>query len=116
LQLDNILKLLFDKDMLIPQGTWLNGELLSAVCWIKDFDRLVYFQAASNDKGKKYSGAFLLVNHMIEQYQHSNWVIDFEGSSNTGIRRFYRGFGATNEAYPVLISKSMDILQKIKTR
>ncbi|MEA3449268.1 MAG: hypothetical protein U9Q98_12605 [Bacteroidota bacterium] len=115
-QLTNLLYEIQHKELLISQGAWLNNELVSAVCWVKDFNRLIYLQAVSNDTGRTYAGAFLLVNHIIQQYQNSKWTIDFEGSSIEGIRRFYRGFGATNEAYPVLISKSMRILQKIKSR
>jgi len=115
-RLSSLLHEMQNKGLLIPQGSWLDGNLVSAVCWVKDFDRLIYFQAASNDKGKIYAGAFLLVDHFIKQHQNTNLTIDFEGSSIEGIRRFYRGFGATNEAYPVLVSKSMQLFKKIVSK
>ncbi|MFO7878947.1 MAG: GNAT family N-acetyltransferase [Bacteroidales bacterium] len=113
-KLGKLLVELDKKNLLIPAGAWLDGELVSAVCWIKDFRHLVYFQAAGNETGKKHAAAFLLVSDMMQQYAERDYVIDFEGSSNQGVRRFYRGFGATNEAYPVLISHGMRILEKIK--
>ncbi|MGC9330349.1 MAG: GNAT family N-acetyltransferase [Bacteroidales bacterium] len=115
-RLSKLLQEIQNKGLLIPHGTWRNNKLISAVCWVKDFDRLIYFQAASNDEGRKYAAAFLLVNRILQQYQNSKWTIDFEGSSIPGVRRFYRGFGAMNEAYPVLISKNMQFVYKIMSR
>jgi hypothetical protein len=114
IRLKNILQKLHANHALILRGVWIDQELLSAVCWIKDFNRLVYFQAASSDKGKKHASAFLLVEEMIETYAGTHTTLDFEGSQNDGIRRFYRGFGATNESYPVLISKGMRLVKYIR--
>ncbi|HKK67441.1 MAG TPA: GNAT family N-acetyltransferase [Bacteroidales bacterium] len=113
-KLENILQKLHANNALILRGVWLKDELLAAVCWIKDFNRLVYFQAASSEKGKKYASAFLLVEEMIETYANTHTTLDFEGSQNQGIQRFYRGFGATNESYPVLLSKGMRLVKYIR--
>jgi hypothetical protein len=100
------------KNRLQMRGAFLDNQLVSAVCWLDDFNRKVYLQAANNDIGKKASAAFGLVGEMLKQIQESNLMIDFEGSTNSGVQRFYHGFGAKNEAYPLVESKAMKFVKK----
>jgi len=112
------LKILLDtanqKQFLKMRGAFRDDQLISAVCWLDDFNRKVYLQAANNEIGKKSSAAFGLVDEMLKQIENTCYVIDFEGSTNPGVRRFYHGFGAKNEAYPLIESKAMQFLQKIR--
>ncbi|MDA3910330.1 MAG: hypothetical protein PF448_03090 [Bacteroidales bacterium] len=102
------------KNRLQMRGAFLDNQLISAVCWLEDFNRKVYLQAANNEIGKKASAAFGLVDEMVKQIEGSQLMIDFEGSTNPGVQRFYHGFGAKNEAYPLIESKAMQFLRKIR--
>ncbi|MEA1874482.1 MAG: hypothetical protein U9N51_08660 [Bacteroidota bacterium] len=96
------------------RGAFHDNQLISAVCWLDDFNRKVYLQAANNKNGKKLAAAFGLVDEMLKQIEGSYYKIDFEGSTNPGVQRFYHGFGAKNEAYPLIESKAMHFLRKIR--
>ena len=74
-------------------------QMVSVVCWLSDFDSLVYLQAASNDLGRALAASFYLVDNKLQTVSNSINSIDFEGSMNSGIARFYAGFGAENRPY-----------------
>ncbi len=94
------------------RGAFYNHELIATVCWLKDFDRMVYLQAASNENGRKYSAAFGLIQEQLIEKANSNTIIDFEGSKEPSIARFYKGFGAIDESYPCIESHWMKKLRK----
>lgn len=110
--LNNLLRELEARNSCQIRGCFLKGQLVSAVSWIHDGDRLVYLQAASNSEGKQKAAAFALVNEMLEKYVESRRIIDFEGSSIPGVARFYQSFGAINESFPVIKSALMKKLFK----
>lgn len=75
------------------------NQLCAAVYFCRWKDRVIYFNAASNEEGKNLGGMYFLVNHFIEQNAGKNLILDFEGSMISGVARFYAGFGATPETY-----------------
>lgn len=81
-------------------GVFTSGnELCAAVYFCRWKDRVIYFNAASDEKGKDVGGMYFLINHFIEQNAGKNLTLDFEGSMIPGVERFYAGFGATPETY-----------------
>ncbi len=79
-----------------------SNKILAAVFIIIWKNRFYYLMPASSEKGKEYNSMFLLVDKLIQQHSESNKIVDFEGSSIEGVARFYKGFGATCEYYPIL--------------
>ncbi|PLX09576.1 MAG: hypothetical protein C0596_03345 [Marinilabiliales bacterium] len=79
-----------------------SDEILAAVFLLSWKNRFYYLMPASSEKGKIFNSMFFLVDQFIQQYAASDKIIDFEGSSIEGVARFYKGFGAQAEYYPVL--------------
>ncbi len=75
------------------------NELCAAVYFCRYNDRVIYFNAASTEEGKKLRAMHFLVNHFIEKNAGKNLTLDFEGSMIPGVARFYAGFGASPETY-----------------
>ena len=74
-------------------------ELLGGVILIKYKKRLIFFFSAMNDKGKECAAMFRLVNWIIDTYRTDYDFLDFEGSNNKPLARFYSSFGADEENY-----------------
>lgn len=75
------------------------NQLCAAVYFCRWKDRVIFFNAASNEKGKELGGMFFLVNKFIESNAGKNLILDFEGSMIPGVARFYNGFAAKAETY-----------------
>jgi len=75
------------------------NQLCAAVYFCKWKNRVVYFNAASDEQGKELRGMYFLLNNFIKENAGKNLILDFEGSMIPGVARFYSGFGATPETY-----------------
>ena len=75
------------------------NDLCAAVYFCRWKDRVIYFNAASNEEGKNTGAMYYLINRFIEDNAEKNLILDFEGSMIPGVERFYKGFGAKPETY-----------------
>jgi hypothetical protein len=76
-----------------------DNQLCAAVYFCHWKDRIIFFNAASNEKGKELGGMYFLVDKFIKSNAEKNLILDFEGSVVPGVARFYSGFGAIAESY-----------------
>jgi hypothetical protein len=75
------------------------NDLCAAVYFCQWKNRVIYMNAASDEKGKELHAMFFLIDNFIREQAGKNLVLDFEGSMIPGVARFYKGFGATPETY-----------------
>ena len=75
------------------------NELCAAVYFCRWKNRVIYFNAASNEEGKKLGAMYFLVDNFIRENAERDLILDFEGSMIPGVARFYSGFGASPENY-----------------
>ncbi|MCB0474582.1 MAG: hypothetical protein KDC69_02845 [Flavobacteriaceae bacterium] len=75
------------------------GELLSTLLWLKDRQRITYLLPVNSAAGKKANTATYIINHLVEEYENTGLIFDFEGSMLTGVAGFYKSFGARKETY-----------------
>jgi hypothetical protein len=62
-------------------------------------NRLIFLFSGNSKEGKDSGALFFLLDAVIKMYANSGFVLDLEGSQNDGLKRFYEGFGATEENY-----------------
>ena len=78
------------------------GQLIAAACFLKDFDRYVFYFSANTQEGRDSGAMFYIIDRFIEKYSESGMGLDFNGSMNSNTARFYSGFGANKKCYPRL--------------
>ncbi|MFO7922997.1 MAG: GNAT family N-acetyltransferase [Bacteroidales bacterium] len=78
------------------------GEIIAAACFLTDYDRYVFYFSANTPEGKRHGAMFLLIDSFVRQYADTGMLMDFNGSVNPGVARFYEGFGAEKISYPRL--------------
>jgi len=78
--------------------------------------RVHYLLSVSNEVGKDKNGMFLVIDRFIQLNAGTAICLDFEGSNNESIARFFRGFGAAPHLYQriTLDTATGKFVQKVK--
>lgn len=77
------------------------NNLTAAVFLVSTSKRIYYLTPVSSEEGKQKQSMALLVSEVISQNANFDLILDFEGSSIPGVAKFYAGFGADLEYYPI---------------
>jgi len=78
----------------LPDGTLCAGSF-----FLRDKERVIYHLAASNQTARENGAMFLLVDNFIKENAGQVLILDFEGSNDSNVSRFYKGFGAQEVKY-----------------
>jgi hypothetical protein len=73
--------------------------IVSAVLFTHWKDRICYLFSASSSVGMEKRASFGIVDDVIKEFSGKNFTLDFEGSMDENISRFFKGFGANPEIY-----------------
>jgi hypothetical protein len=77
-----------------------HNQVCGAAFFLKEKGRYTYLSSVSSPEGKKLRAMFALIDRFIFDHANQPFLLDFEGSENEGIARFFAGFGAIPEYYP----------------
>lgn len=75
------------------------NNLLGGAIFLKFNHRLIFFFSAIGDKGKELGAMHYLIANTIKEYSQQNLILDFEGSNNVNLARFYKSFGSKEIVY-----------------
>jgi hypothetical protein len=75
------------------------GECIAGAFFIQSNGKLIFIFSATNAESKSTGAMALLINEMIKANAGKNIILDFEGSNNQNLSRFYQGFGAQKINY-----------------
>ncbi len=76
-----------------------NNDLKAGLLFLNDKKRITYLLPVANAEAKKINLPTFIVSELIKEYQNTNLLLDFEGSTAEGVARFYKSFGAEEEVY-----------------
>ena len=83
------------------------GHVIAGAVFIHLHDRLVFLFSGMNDTGRQTGAMAYLIDSVIREYAGTQCILDFEGSMDPGLARFYGSFGSANSAYPMFISNTL---------
>lgn len=75
------------------------NQLCAGAFFLTSRNRLIFLFSGADDTAKENGAMFYLIDKIIEEYAHGNLVLDFEGSNDASLARFYKGFGAKESSY-----------------
>lgn len=75
------------------------GKLLAVALFLRDHARIYNIMNTVTSEGRRRSANHFLFDQLIREYAGRPLLLDFEGSQQPGIRKFYENFGAKNEPY-----------------
>lgn len=74
-------------------------ELLGGAIFFEFNNRIIFFFSALHDKGKQVGAMHYLISEIIKNNSGKNKLLDFEGSNNLNLARFYMSFGSKEVVY-----------------
>ena len=77
-----------------------DGEILCAALFMKANGRITFLFSGLNEKGKEKQAMTYLIDQVIQKYAGQPITLDFEGSDDENLARFYLGFGGVETKYP----------------
>jgi hypothetical protein len=85
-------------------GAYLPDDTLCAgIFFLQDRDRFIYHFAASDKNARENGAVFMLIDSFIKEHAGQPLILDFEGSSDQNVARFYRGFGAKETGFKEIL-------------
>lgn len=79
-----------------------NNTLCAAAIFLQSKKKIIFLFSGLNEMGKKTGAMSFLVDSFIRENQHKHLTLDFEGSNDPNLARYYKSFGSTEISYPHL--------------
>ncbi len=89
------------------------NELCAGAIFVKSHQRLTFLFSGASAIGKEKNAMTLLIDYVIQQTAGNLLVLDFEGSDNPNLARFYKGFGSHPVSYPGIMINRLPLPLKL---
>ena len=77
-----------------------NDQIICGALFMKSHCRITFLFSGNSQVGKEMQAMSFLIDKVIQKYAGQPLVLDFEGSDDENLARFYHGFGARPVTYP----------------
>ena len=89
-----------------------HNELCAAAVFFISGQRAVFLFSATNQTAKETFAMPLLIDNFIRKNAESNMILDFEGSNDVNLARFYKSFGSKTATYDTLLINKLPFFIK----
>ncbi|MBN2639074.1 MAG: hypothetical protein JXR65_08300 [Bacteroidales bacterium] len=79
------------------------NELSAAAFFLVSHQYITFLFSGVSELGKQSGALTFLIDYVIREFSETQYIMDFEGSKYHGLARFYKGFGAKEVYYNVLV-------------
>ncbi len=94
---------LFQQAIELNQGFILSAfeqeNMVASVFFLRTPSRIIFLFGSSNQQGRKTYAMHTILNFVFERYSNSDITFDFEGSELSGVKAFFKSFGAVEQPY-----------------
>ena len=77
-----------------------NNNIICGALFVKSHGRITFLFSGNSEAGKHCQTMTFLLDRVINEYAGQPLVLDFEGSDDPNLARFYKGFGGVPVNYP----------------
>ena len=78
----------------------LDNNTIAGAIFMHSHDRIIFLFSGSDEAHKDKHALTMLLDNVIREFSETQYTLDFEGSDNDGLARFYKGFGGAEVFYP----------------
>ena len=77
-----------------------NDDIICGAILMYSHHRLTFLFSGNSSRGKEVQAMTFLLDQVIQKFSGQSIVLDFEGSDDDDLARFYHGFGGVPVTYP----------------
>ncbi len=89
-----------------------HNELYAGAFFIATHSKVIFLFSGTADFAKNSGALHFLIDHFIKENSQRNLTLDFEGSNNKNLARFYKSFGASECIFQMLIKNDLPWILK----
>lgn len=75
------------------------NQVIAGAFFMLSHNKIVFLFSGADESNKDSHALTFLIDNVIERFSGSGKILDFEGSDNEGLARFYKGFGGKETTY-----------------
>ena len=76
-----------------------NNKLCAGAFFVESNNKIIFLFSGANEKAKENAALPFLIDRCVSEHAGSGKILDFEGSNDPGLARFYKGFGSAECVY-----------------
>lgn len=112
------------KDMARVWGVYdEHNELCAGVVWLFSHQKAVFLFSGLSETGRRIGAMPYLTDCFIKEHAGQPLTLDFEGSNDEGLARFYAGFGSRRMTYfrvvinrlPFIMRASLEVARRVRS-
>ena len=89
-----------------------DNQIVAGAFFMISHNKIVFLFSGSDESNKESHGLTFLLDYVIGKYSGTENILDFEGSDNDGLSRFYKGFGGKETFYHGLTFNKLNKISK----
>lgn len=109
--LSKVLNVIEQNAEIINMHAYEDEHLICGAIFVGYDGRWTFLFSGNTQRGKETNAMPVIIDSFIKEKCEESEYLDFEGSNNEGLFRFYSSFGADNEKYTTIKSKMMNFLK-----
>ena len=95
-------------------GVYTESNILCAAgVFLTSHKKSVFIFSGLSDEGRDKRAMFFLMDHFIREHSNKHLTLDFDGSNNEALARFYKGFGSTKIDFMKIGRNTLPLYLKI---
>jgi hypothetical protein len=111
------------KGLILTYGVYSgHNQLVAGAIFIKSKNKMIFLFSGLSSEGKEFHAIAFLLDSFIREHSQLHLTLDFEGSNDPNLARFYKGFGSSLCTYPhlkfnrlpLLISLGVSVLKRLR--
>ncbi len=87
------------RNLIIKVGVTIDNVLEAGAFFIRSNHEYIFLFSATSDKAKESGAMTFIIDHFIQSHAGETMQLDFEGSMDPGLARFYKSFGSKEIVY-----------------
>ena len=77
-----------------------NDEIICGALFVVGHGRITFLFSGNNAVGKQTQAMTFMIDAVVHEFSGRQMTLDFEGSDDMNLARYYQGFGSTPVVYP----------------